>query len=1065
MKPLKLRIKAFGPYANEVTINFEDIRDNLFLISGDTGAGKTTIFDAMCYALYGVTTGDKKANQSRNTNADSKVKTEVEFTFSHNGGEYTVLRSMRLAKHSDGTNEVKSDACAFTGTDILPISKGGDITKKITELIGYDANQFKQVILLQQGDFKKFLDADSAEKQQILGKLFGTDEYVAFESRLKAAKEKLEKNIKDDISAVNNLLNPKTFRLPDDMSDAERLIYRLLPDCSNAEELTNALDTLTKSDSEALKLADEKYKGLENELNAANKLLTTAKHENEELLNLQKEREKKLLLESREDEFESREKNLNSVERAYLRVYPIYRDVKNGALNLERLKDERKRLKETLAELDGKLSAAKTEADKNPVYREEINRNSVELSELKKAADVFETLQKDENTLSSKLNAQSKRKTEYESLEKSISLKRNKLEETENSLRKYDGIDERLNNAVEKYDAQREKYRKLDAVKKNGLKAVSDKKKELEEESLNHAECLREKSRCSAKYLEMYERFIDGQAGFIAEELKNELLTSGETKCKVCGKKLISADIPSLKVSDSVVPTKSELDEAAKISKEADEKAANSEKVIEKLRTELEAVKQNILRVVADVVGESCDFDGVSEFIDLKLNEITDEGKKAAAYKKSLEADKAERDNLRKAQSDIKENLPSDENALKETKKKLDLVNSEINSLTARIELNKKAVEKFGEKSETDKKTTYLEEKNKILDALIKENDKNYNDIITSRSKLSGSLSTTENDIQSEENNYYEKSLLYAAALVDNAFANEDEFKATIRPLIEESRNSGRNPDAIISDERNSINDYKNSLKVSRERTKELSEKTKDFERRDEFELQAKIDEITQRKDASLSERDDLNSLYDIHLHTAREVKKKIKRSEKYMSAFNRVAYLSDVANGNVSGEQRLSFDTYVIGQDFKLILAEANKRLTLLSDGRYELLHRVEGGKQGKTGLDIDVYDNFGGKTRSAKTLSGGEGFLVSLSLALGLSDVVRSKANGNKIDAMFIDEGFGTLDDDRLDATVFILKKLSDGNQMVGIISHVDKLECSISSKILVKSKNGVSNIDIIN
>lgn len=1065
MKPVKLRIQAFGPYQNEVTIDFRDISDNLFLISGDTGAGKTTIFDAMCYALYGVTTGDKKASQSRNVSADSKIKTEVEFLFSHNGKEYTVMRSMRLQIHKDGTSEIKPDACSFMGTDILPISKGQEITNKIVELIGYDANQFKQVILLQQGDFKKFLDADSAEKLQILGKLFGTDEYIAFESRLKLAKDRLEKEVNADVTSVNNLLNPSTFLLPEDMSEAERLIFRLSPDCSNAKELQTALDTLIKNDTEKLEEAKKIYREAEKEHNNLNTLLATARLQNGGLDALENERKKQKELESQKDEYKSRKSWIDIAEKAYRTVYPFYTDLEKTEANLTGLKSEKNELEEKRVFLGESLKKADEKKRENPILQTKINNNSIELAELQKATGIFEEIERDEKTLTEKLATQNLAQSDKQKYENIILEKKSKIEKAAEELKLYDGIDERVKSAQEKYDAQIEKYKRLKNIGVEDLKGLSDKNDELNQAYASHDNNLRTKKMYADEYLEMYESFIAAQAGILGSEIKTEITRFGESKCKVCGKRLFKADIPSLAVPPKNIPTKAEVDAAAEKSREADENASKSATDVEKKRTELDAMFSSVRKSVSELVGEECPSKNLGGFIKEKLDEITLEGKKIRSNKDSLEETKKRRDVVRLAEKELKISLPTDEEKQRKAAESLDTVKSEISTITARIELNRKSVEKYTDKAAAVQRAEALKTENITLEKAVEENDKVYNDLNEQKSKISGSLTTVVNRLTETEKELETKNKLYEKNLSDNGFSDEEEFKSYVDALIDKKEKSGTDINRVIRHERNEINEYHYNVKECAKSVERLEKQTEGFERRNESGIIEKIKNISKEKDSSLENRDKLNSVYSTHDTTSKEVKIKIEKAVKYTAAFNRVAKLSDIANGTVSGEQRLSFDAYVIGEDFKLILAEANKRLTLLSDGRYELLHKVEGSKVGKSGLDIDVYDNFGGKTRSSKTLSGGEGFLVSLSLALGLSDVVRSRANGNKIDAMFIDEGFGTLDDDRLDATIFILKKLSDGNQMVGIISHVDKLESSISSKILVKSKNGISSIDIIN
>ena len=203
---------------------------------------------------------------------------------------------------------------------------------------------------------------------------------------------------------------------------------------------------------------------------------------------------------------------------------------------------------------------------------------------------------------------------------------------------------------------------------------------------------------------------------------------------------------------------------------------------------------------------------------------------------------------------------------------------------------------------------------------------------------------------------------------------------------------------------------------------------------------------------------------HQLTLRKVREAKKELARTE---AAWQRIEKLADLATGGHNAQGgKLSFERYVMGYVFREILDMANRHLDIMSGGRYELQHEVSARKQNQTaGLEIYVLDQTTGKTRDSVSLSGGESFLTSLALALGLSDVVQNRAGGYQLDALFIDEGFGSLDGDVLDKALTVLNGLTEGHRMVGIISHVDKLEESISQKIIVRHTNQGSILDIVN
>lgn len=205
--------------------------------------------------------------------------------------------------------------------------------------------------------------------------------------------------------------------------------------------------------------------------------------------------------------------------------------------------------------------------------------------------------------------------------------------------------------------------------------------------------------------------------------------------------------------------------------------------------------------------------------------------------------------------------------------------------------------------------------------------------------------------------------------------------------------------------------------------------------------------------------------LLDNHCTTTNKVVQAIQSKSKSEHAWNRLNRLANLAIGTSGEGGKLSFDRYVMGAVFREILEMANQRLNIMSGGKYELIHQLSVDRQNSTaGLDVEVLDMVTGKQRNSKSLSGGESFLVSLSLALGLSDVVQAHAGGKKLEALFIDEGFGSLDSNTLDIALDVLNQLTEGNCLVGIISHVSKLEESIPQKIRVKNSERGSSLQPI-
>ena len=1063
MKPIKLMMKGFGPYADEVTINFYEIEDSIFLIAGPTGAGKTTIFDAMCFALYGETTGGKSPLLSRCDKLDDKTKTEVEFTFSHNGAQYTAHREMRVKVSRDKTTKTVEDGEVWlSGDGIDTLGKKNEISKKVEEIIGLTAEQFKQIIVLPQGQFRSFLESNSEKKNEILGKLFDTSKSVGIQNRLKIAASKLEKKKKESIDTVNNLLSQSSFVLPEDMTEAEKLAFKLLPDCSNAEELGTHLDDLIKSDEEELNKSEKAIKEIEEEHNKNSEIYHKAELENRDLDDLENANAKVESLSARAGEFSAKRAETSKAKIAYEEIYPFETEYNKAKKENERLSNEKRTFEQNLADVRASLAFAENEAKKNDGYRKEIDSNNIEISNINRVLPIFDHIDADSREIANKKALEQNILNEGKALSESLKKNKADLENARNEFNNYNGVDERWSSAKQKCDDLSVKYNNLKQVKDFGFKAVAGKENNLNNAKIALSNGLNAKKLATDDYAYKYELFLNAQAGIIANDIKSEIDRNGETSCKVCGTRLTRANIPSLAMLPNNAPTKEMVDAAKAASDRADKAVADCQSDIKAIEEQVKAEKDKAVVIANNILGTNVNWETLSSpnFIDTELAKIYDEGTKSKNERLALEADMARRDELSRVVKNLSVSVPNDEKRLDDLRTNLSNVKAEISSLSSKIESEKAQLGSYTSKADANARGGFLVNRNNSLATEINKNDERLKALRSNESSIKGSLETTENN------------LAKAVEAEKNALAafNQklDEWNLHIVDINEYNSimNSfgGEDPKKWIENKQKEIQDYDNDLGNWTSKKLELLEKTKDFKRVDVEALLVKLSELKDKKELLSEQRDDLKSKCSVHYNTAKDVKKETKSAVKFANALGKIEALSDAANGKASG--KLTFETYAIGQDFKLILEEANKRLVTLSDGRYELVHQINGeNNRSKSGLDIDVLDNNSSKQRPSKTLSGGEGFLVSLSLALGLSDVVQSRAGGNKIDAMFIDEGFGTLDDEKLDSAVGVLKGLTSGDRMVGIISHVDKLESSINSKLLISTGKNGSSIELIN
>ena len=1054
MRPVKLEMTAFGPYLEKQTVDFEKIKDSLFLITGDTGAGKTTIFDAMSFALYGVSSGnDRKPLMFRCDKADDKTKTEVSFYFEHNGHRYHIERSLKVTKHRDGTTDAEIDKCSMTGDDIAAIERARDIEAKVTEIIGLNAEQFRQIIVLPQGEFRKFLKSGSDDKNRILGRLFDSRLYVGFQNRLEEASKIIGRE-KDKISeSIQNTL--KSLKLPEDMDEAERLKFNLDADNSNIDELILSLSELVEKDRGSLGKVNEELKKLDEKLTEKRNAETIAETANRDLDSLKAAKEKKAELDARKREIEIRELNYTLAEKALHGVYPHEKNKADALKDLESTERLRNDLKAKLSAAKADRKAAEKNAEENPELEKKINENSVRIGEIDKVLPIFADIDEGTRQLekkSAQLKALEGREKE---LQEKLSADRAEMEKLADELKEYDGVEEKLSAAADKRNELLKKYKDIEKLGSDLKKQIAEAKSDIADAENKRREKLNEKAAAAVEYNSSLSAFMDAQAGIIADEIRADIEKNGEASCRVCGRKLLRVNIPELAVKPVNTPTEEQVDLAKQRSEEADNALTGAESDLKIKKQKLESIKENLMVRASTLFNEELTWENLSAegYLSGKLEEVTAGGLKVKAELNELEGKKALRDKKTKREAELRKSVPETEKKLNETSASISSLNSEIAGLNGKLTESRKRISDYGDEFAAIKRKNSLTTENSGFAArlegfrkALERAQKNYNG-------LAGQLKAAEENLVSAEEKAEKAELEYRDRLTRNGFGTELAYRTALMPV------GSADGEAWLKEENAAINGYYTAVDRNAVLVKDLEKRTENKEYTDLTALGAEIEGLAKSKDELSGERDNINAGLRAHESARDSVKRESAELKRYSAAYRRVSGLANAANGKLSKTAKLKFDAYVMGEVFEEVLDQANMRLDTLQGGKYVLVHREDAANNSsQSGLDINVLDRDSGKERDSATLSGGEGFLASLALALGLSDVVQSRSGGSSIDAVFIDEGFGTLDDEKLDNSVAVLRSLTEGDRMVGIISHVDKLSESIDSRIdVISPKNG--------
>lgn len=858
MKPLKLTMRAFGPYAGETVIDFEKLQGrHLFLICGPTGAGKTTILDAMCYALYGKTSGDRTGEKMRSDYADSSERTEVIFDFMLGDKTYRATRSpaqMVDKKRGSGQTLAAMQASLSEledGKEINTLRTG--IEEAAGKLIGLNADQFCQVILLPQGDFRKLLVAKADEREAILKQLFKTQRFSDFKDRLKdrldaKVREKMEKQTRED---------------------------QILSSSGATDE-----------------------KQLSQMVEEAGKELKEA-----------------------QDIVKSREKESNEFREVYQKETALmghFTELEKALKQDAALKNEEGRMKE----MEASLSLIRSARELAPyfVQLDGITREGKqEAMKLKTARADMETYSKLNETLEKRIQELDAMKEKREE-ERKTALK---MQDLVPKAKLYGAAVQALKNAKNALSRAEEETKRLQAAAEAARKARDEQKEK--------ADAVRKSN-------------IDGQAFLLAEGLEDGV------PCPVCG--AIHHPAPA-RGGDHV------------------------------------AKAEDVERAQKEYERTSAAYDRAND---------TKEKHSTGAYAKAM-SDHAKAD----AQMKTLEEIPE---AYRDPK----YLEAESTRLLTDIR-----------KWEQDKETAAAQLRKAGAD-------------------LSASQAACRNAEERREElvkKYRETESVLKEASDKAGFQSLDECKEWYKKKdTEESV-------------RKTLEQYRADRKSTEERIKAEEQETAGKERPDMLALNEKSkalqDQLKKASERAAALKERTETLQKA-VSDARAIEKELEDLRKEEGL---IRGLYDLTSGK---KTRITLERYVLGTLLDDVANAANLRLLSMSRRRYSLHRMTDESGLGKGGLSLEVSDSFTGRSRPANTLSGGETFLASLSLALGLADVVQSRQGGVRLDTMFIDEGFGTLDPDSLNSAMNTLIDLQNTGRMVGIISHVPELEERIDARLRV-------------
>lgn len=1042
MKPLRLVLSAFGPFGDVVEIPFDEIGPSgLFLINGDTGAGKTTIFDAISFALFGNASGENRTTDLfRSDYAKNDEKTYVELTFLHRNLKYHIQRNpiyKRNKVKGSGTTEEKANA-VLTLPDGSVVTGYSSVTDKIISLLGIDWKQFKQIAMIAQGEFLQLITASSSDRGNIFRKVFNTQIFDDIQKSLKSMSLNLKYQCEDIDKSIQQYLGGM---ICEEGHIHEQLLkeWKKEKDIHQINKIMEILISLLTEDREVYQEELKLNQTLTQKIKDKNSEYLRAEQNNTLLENLRKIQIIYEQLANAEVEMKKKEEKLAQAGFALYTIKPkqdnylrIFRDMGNLKLDIDRGIAECDQLQEDYKNL---LMEYKEKEEKKPRIHEitkEVNHIEAEI----KKYDLVEKNEFEKKELETKkkeiLEILAKLGEKKDLLTQEILDKRNEQEDyctAEADLAQCNAHLDSLVGSIREIQSlvlDIVNYRKENEYMEQWTKEYQKAEFAYHERNKN--------------YIQKETLFLRGQAGLMAS-----MLMEGDP-CPVCGSKTH----PKKELPMEGAPTENELKAEKAILEKAHKLMIDAGNQCKNQITKIELLQKNIYSNAAKTI-ETEELLSVHELkvvAEKKLHELNQMSinRKGEAELLKLKIKKKKDCEIR-----IKE-ITEELGVLEEKGSK---INQTLNEITGSLSAILGTIQ-------TLRNDLSYQTKEEALFELQKRKNE-YASLEEGLLKAEGKLRDCETKLSSKKAVIADNQEKYKAKLIESDHA-KDVYIATLKTCGFSNEEAYKI--SLISEEElkalsKEIDDYRKDYEITGKQLIQLRKETQGLVEQDLLMIKAEQVELDRLK-IDCEERmqkiyNRLKSNEDIYHNVAEKNKEQEKKRQEYLM----INDLSKTANGELSKKAKIAFEQYVQAFYFNSVINEANKRLYHMSNHQYALLRKADASNlRSLSGLDLEVMDYYTGKIRSIKSLSGGESFQAALALALGLSDVIQGFSGGIEIDAMFIDEGFGSLDSNSLEQAIDTLNALSAGNRMVGIISHVSELKERIERKIVIhKSMEGSS------
>lgn len=1054
MKPIKLTVSAFGPYAGVETVDFTQFNEHgLFLITGDTGAGKTILFDAICYALYGDTSGSYRNTKNlRSDYADPQAQTFVDFYFSHQGKEYHIHRNpeyQRQAKRGSGTTIQKADATLFCGED-TPIQGPSNVDKTLKEILTIDSSQFKQLVMIAQGEFRELLNASTDKRTEIMRSIFQTDGYDRMVKILANRKSKaFGKKCSVEESILQYFKDAAPSQTPEVASKLRRLqeAHAASKQVRDGQLLADTLSEAVEDDTQALAQQAEKLEAAQKELQSQRDRKIQAEAINADLQALSDRQREKAELDAQAEGISLAKKTLDRQKQATLTVNPIYGDWQRQIENVGKIQSDKAQAETGIKaqeEIVTKASEAVTALEANETEAGEREQKAAVIEKSRESYLKRDGAHKAQKTNEDWLSSLKKQQSDLLEREKKLQNTETAYKQEIAALAK---VPEDLIACKNDITNQSARVGKMQTVLEETVPAwiqlVKAAKEKQEQYTQDSSDFLKKEETRHRAEMEL-ER---SRAGILAQ-----YLADGQP-CPVCG----SVHHPSparLSPSSMTDAAYKKLQKAADDARKKKDDAYHASEIARNTaQTAQAALKKEILDLLqteADGKGRGALISELQECLAAETKALNDLRQKQI----QLVRGKNRLEELQKALKKIQEEeLP----AVAEAKETIagQLAEAQRNLAAAQATLDGCSALEYTDWAAAERAIkTFRKEAGKLRGdyqkAVEVRNAENQtlSGLIGQRQQLSRNLETAR---QAEA----EKQEAFRSILARAGFENEEAFRAMVTTQKALDKTAAE------------IQEYHSAVRTVAALLQAAQDKADGKTWVDMAALNAALAEQEQIVNSLSNDVHLLNLRLNTNRNALNRIKEQLPDLGKWQQEYLLCEDLYQRISGGRTGTSKITLEQYIQASGFDRIIQSANRRLLPMSNGQYELRRQTTNqDKRSKNFLDLEVLDYHTGKSRPVSDLSGGESFKASLSLALGLADTVSASHGGIQMDALFIDEGFGTLDSNSIESALEILFSLSGKNahKLVGIISHREELQ-RIPQKIQVtKNKKEGSTIEII-